>query len=410
MRLLNIKTMQVVSFPNRQISDIPDYAILSHRWGPEEVTFHEMQNKPTGIYDKKGYEKIRKCCEIASSTGFEFIWIDTCCIDKTNKLELTSTLASMFQYYRNSQVCYTYMADVSSSDNPYDAGSDFRTSTWFKRGWTLQELVAPLLVTFFDQDWNEIGTKSSLQTVITEETGIPSQVLLMNHGGEISVAQRMEWAKGRDTAVPEDRAYCMMGLLGVKMPVEYGEGDAASKRLDDEIENLRANASGDLSKFDVVSWMRPEPEYQFFLSIQQRPYRPTHIEYPDVSGPRWTIREEEIRLWFGNSGNCAVLILKDMGGHTFAVCLGVHNYNVWCGITGDYEDNIEKVAKEYWNGHKNLARWNNMDRGAMFLPSGEIASLAIKKGRRDGKRAYFVELHAENYWLDRVGPGVFPGW
>ncbi len=401
------------SFPNRLVSEIPDYCILSHRWEYEEVDFHDVQNRSPDLCNKKGYTKIQRCCEIAASTGFEYIWIDTCCIDKTNELELTNTLASMFQYYRDAQVCYTYLADVTSSDNPYDAGSNFRQSIWFTRGWTLQELVAPLYVIFFDQDWKEIGTKSSLQAVLTETTRIPSQVLLMNYGGKISVAERQVWAENRDTAVAEDRAYCMMGLLGVRMPVRYGEGgESASKRLDNEIIRLKGNDS-DPASFDVSSWMRPESEYQFLISVEQRPYRNTRIEYPDIEGgPSWTIGKEEIRLHFGGSGNCAVLMFKDMGGHVFGVCLGVHNYNVWCSMTIDCEDeDLKRVAKAYWDGDKGSARWDNMDRRSMILSSGDRAALAIRKGRRKGKRAYFVEISAgENFWLDKVGPGVFPGW
>lgn len=99
MRLLNIKTMLVESFSNQNILD---YAILSHRWGLEEVSFEQFQNGAIGLHNTEGYKKVRKCCEIASSVGFEYIWIDTCCIDKTNLAELTETLDSMFYYYRDS--------------------------------------------------------------------------------------------------------------------------------------------------------------------------------------------------------------------------------------------------------------------------------------------------------------------
>ena len=229
--------MRVELFPNPETPKTPDYAILSHRWGKREITFQEIQSGDVGLHDTDGYNKIKKCCEIASSVGFEYIWIDTCCIDKENSAELSNTLACMFHYYRNSQVSYTYMADVPShKEDPRAANSSFRTSKWFTRGWTLQELVAPLYVTFFDHDWNEIGTKSSLLDVISEITRIKSQVLLTNHGGEISVEERKKWAEKRDTTMPEDKAYCLMGLLGISMPVKYGEGDEASKAPDRQIE------------------------------------------------------------------------------------------------------------------------------------------------------------------------------
>ncbi|KAI0376839.1 heterokaryon incompatibility protein-domain-containing protein [Hypomontagnella monticulosa] len=241
MRLINTKTMLLELLPNQLIPNIPDYAILSHRWEEDEVTFEDMENRAESLQSKKGYKKIEKSCEIASAIGFEYIWIDTCCINKANEQELTDALASMFHYYRDAQVCYAYLTDVPSGDNPYKGDSFFRRSSWFTRAWTLQELVAPLYVTFFDRDWKEIGTKSSLQAVVKEITGIPSQVLLMNSPCVVSVAQRMNWCEGRETTEPEDKVYCMLGLLGVRMPVKYGEGyEAASRRLTEQIAILKA--------------------------------------------------------------------------------------------------------------------------------------------------------------------------
>lgn len=450
MRLLNTKKIRVESFkPN----EIPDYAILSHRWGDSEVSFKDIQSGASGLHDKEGYKKIERCCDLAVSVGFEYVWIDTCCIVKKDGLELpedlelikelalsdlelpenlalrenvdlakrrfelamddelAKELASMFSYYRNAQVSYAYLSDVPSNDDPRAPNSKFRNSVWFTRGWTLQELLAPLYVTFFSSDWKEIGTKASLQKVISEITGISSQVLLTNYAGEISVAERKAWGKKRKTSAEEDEAYCLMGLLGVSMPVIYGEKrEKALERLDNEIARLSNDSSTDPNRFDVSSWMRPEPEYHFFVSIQQYLHGVARIEYPELE-PKWTISKEETRLWFGGSGNSGVLIFKGQGGQVFAVCLGVHNYNVWCAIAADCGDDIRKVAKEFWNGDKSGARWDNMDRRSMRLSSGELVSIAMRKGRRDGNRAYLIEISAgEQFWLDKVGPGAFPGW
>ncbi|KAJ8124097.1 hypothetical protein ONZ43_g102 [Nemania bipapillata] len=358
MRLLNVKKMVV-------------------EWADEEVTFQELKSGLENFQHKKGYAKIQKL------------------------------------YYRDSQVCYTYLADVSADDNPFNEGSEFRRSTWFTRGWTLQELVAPLYVTFFDRDWNEIGTKSSLQSIITELTGIPARVLLMNHAGTITVAERQAWVGSRETSVPEDEAYCLMGLLGVRIPVKYGEeeGEEATRKLHAEIERRKGSSSGDPSNFDVSSWMKPEREYRFVLPIQQPPSEAIRIEYPEVKGPVWTINDHEMGLWFGGSGNCATAIFKNKDDLRFAICLGVHNYNVWCGLTTDCEGgDLKAVSAAYWHGDKQGDRWGNMDRRGVYLPNGEVARLAIKKGRRNGKRVFFAEVHAEGFWVEKVGPGVFPDW
>ena len=79
---------------------IPEYAILSHTWEGEEVTFEDLQNG-TGT-KKAGYEKIRFCAEQAKRDGLQYFWVDTCCIDKSNSAELAEAINSMFRWYRTS--------------------------------------------------------------------------------------------------------------------------------------------------------------------------------------------------------------------------------------------------------------------------------------------------------------------
>ena len=255
MRLLNTKTIILETFPNPETPRIPDYAILSHTWGQREVSFQEMQRPSPELLKTAGYVKVRRFCEQAISVGFEYAWVDTCCVDKTNNVELAEALNSMFQWYRDAEVCYSYLADVPSSDRPLSKTSKFRKSRWFTRGWTLQELLAPLYVVFFGDDWTEIGTKSSLQEAISSVTGIHSQVLLMNYAGEISVAQRMAWASRRETARVEDKAYCLMGLFRVNMPMVYGEGENAFTRLQLEI----LKSSDDHS---IFAWTAHESDWE----------------------------------------------------------------------------------------------------------------------------------------------------
>jgi hypothetical protein len=139
----------------------------------------------------------------------------------------------MFQWYRRAEVCYAYISDVSMAE-PYDeAQKSFRWSKWFTRGWTLQELLAPQWMEFYDKNWEEIGTKSSLADLITSITGINH---LFNFE-DACVAQKMSWASRRETTRVEDQAYCLMGLFDVHMPLLYGEGRKAFLRLQLEILN-----------------------------------------------------------------------------------------------------------------------------------------------------------------------------
>ncbi|KAF5003997.1 hypothetical protein FDECE_9497 [Fusarium decemcellulare] len=218
-------------------SPVPPYAILSHRWGiaSDEINFQQISLADHGDFKHRpGYQKIMGLCSVALRLGLKHVWADTCCIDKTDYSVQSAALNSMFEWYRNAHVCCVYLDDV---DPRNDVGplEQFRQSKWFTRGWTLQELIAPLQVVFFDKDWNEIGTKSSLSGVITEITQIPEEVILMNQAKEMSIAQRMSWAAGRETSRVEDRAYSIMGLLGVSIPMLYGEGEKAFERLQIEI-------------------------------------------------------------------------------------------------------------------------------------------------------------------------------
>ena len=232
MRLLNTSTIPI-QFSEFPASKVPYYAILSHTWGEEEVSFEDMQNDSGK--DKAGFAKIESCCALAARDGWEYVWIDTCCIDKTSSAELSEAINSMFEWYQNAQVCYAYLADVQAlpEETHYEICVSVRRSRWFTRGWTLQELLGPPTVIFLNQFWREIGTRSSLSDVISAVTGITRSD--MTHFGDANVAVKMSWASYRETSRPEDIAYCLMGLFGVNMPLLYGEGRNAFTRLQLEI-------------------------------------------------------------------------------------------------------------------------------------------------------------------------------
>lgn len=213
-------------------SSAPPYAILSHTWGPEETTFDDIQEYcRTGKRPELArFLKIEGCCAKARSDGYDYCWIDTCCIDKRSSAELSEAINSMFRWYENAGVCYAYLEDYLLG------GSRLSMCRWFTRGWTLQELIAPPTVEFLAPDWTEIGTKINLQKDIGVITGISPEILCrVEPVDSASVGQRMSWAARRKTTRPEDEAYCLMGLFGVHMPMLYGEGEKAFERLQLEI-------------------------------------------------------------------------------------------------------------------------------------------------------------------------------
>jgi uncharacterized protein YerC len=232
MRLIHAPTLQLKDFVN----DIPDYVILSHTWGNEEVTFADF-NSPHA-QRMEGYEKLRRCCEQATQDGFEWAWLDTACIDKSSSAELTESLNSMFNWYRNAALCYAYLSDISvSMETDKEALQErFRKSRWFTRGWTLQELLAPAVIEFYDSNWTIVGTKSSLLPIIAGVTKIHETALQSPANiGLASAAQKFSWAASRETSREEDTAYCLLGLFNVNMPLLYGEGKRAFFRLQQEI-------------------------------------------------------------------------------------------------------------------------------------------------------------------------------
>ncbi|KAI6041698.1 heterokaryon incompatibility protein-domain-containing protein, partial [Pisolithus marmoratus] len=224
-----------------------NYAILSHRWGVE-VTYEEMiglmtmeEGKRVAVKNRYGYQKIIKSCEQAKEDGYKWLWIDTCCIDKRSSAELSEAINAMYRWYQNARVCYAYFNDVDESVFPTEEdNSKFDRSNgwpeWFMRGWTLQELIAPEQVEFFNKDWVLIGNKQRLAPTLQDITGIPRDVLTHGLAGKrLSVAQFMSWAAQRKTTRVEDRAYSLMGLFGVNMLMLYGEGKNAFRRLQLEI-------------------------------------------------------------------------------------------------------------------------------------------------------------------------------
>jgi hypothetical protein len=225
---------------------IPPYAILSHRWGGdwEEVTFEDLAGNAGK--KKSGYKKIQFCGEQARQDGLQYFWVDTCCIKKANKAELSHAIQSMFRWYRNAARCYVYLSDVSASSHGTDEeaspplwDSEFRKSKWFTRGWTLQELLAPGLVEFFSREWEKLGDKESLKSQIHEITSIPHRVLEGAPLSQFSVSERFRWKQNRHTKLREDEAYSLSGILDVDIAPVYGEGaEEAFRRLHAEIRKL----------------------------------------------------------------------------------------------------------------------------------------------------------------------------
>jgi hypothetical protein len=504
-RFLNSETCRL----DDDASDAAPYAILSHRWGTsaDEVSYQDIRSDSEDFEAKPGYSKLAKFCEKARQFGLAYAWADTCCIDKTDYVEHSTALTKMFTWYRDAQLCCVYLNDVHHRDNV----QEFLNSSWFKRGWTLQELVAPLQVVFFDKSWNEIGTKASLADEISSITGISQAVLVVNHPGDVSVAQRMSWAANRETRYPEDRAYSLMGLFGVSMPVLYGEGDRAFERLQTEImrtsddeslfawsrhwddgrggllatspddfddcdnvfrlprldgrilpygmtnrglrislplvpgpdegtfmarlrcsrygsplqiklrrhsDNTYSRVKLDLvdegqesddglqsteiyvretvaSQFEVGDWMRAENSYTFVIRQNTSGAR---RDLSKTNGCfRWDMSESV--LLFSHSSHAGVFVFENETGTSLAVCVGVHNYNVWCAMEGGTAGQRVDPGRFRLDGPDAETRWSSLDRKTLLLGHGEDSdkvSVALTKGARwthgEWQKVWYVDI------------------
>ncbi|KAI0099335.1 HET-domain-containing protein [Nemania sp. FL0031] len=297
MRLLHCESLAFEEFVH---ADIPRYAILSHTWGDDEVSLDEMQNVSASsrLDSLKRYEKISATCRVAQEQGLDYVWIDTCCIDKSSSAELSEAINSMFAWYRNATVCYAWLSDYTQdaafnltdeailtsfesrelateqdrgfSDPPpltskeldmrNHIGQGLRKCRWFSRGWTLQELIAPRHVEFYDCDWKCFGSKTQLAPVLSWITGIDSAVLKGGPLDQVLVGRRMSWAANRHTRRVEDMAYCLLGIFDINMPLLYGEGEKAFTRLQEEI----IRSSNDLS---IFAWTASLSDKRSFRSL-----------------------------------------------------------------------------------------------------------------------------------------------
>jgi len=260
MRLLNIHTFEFAEFEG---DDLPPYKITSHRWTNDELTWRDvLKNKRL---DSKGYIKVRGFCQFIIDdnerlrqhidndlSAWEWIWIDTACIDNRSSAEVSASINSMFSWYAWALECIAYLPDVPSLRLGEDAVMvAFRESEWFTRGWTLQELLVPRMVIFVNEDWVVIGHKCAycnysnpcmgtgplLNNVVAEITGIAQEILFdYQESAELRAEDKMDWMVKRTTTKVEDMAYCMLGIFDVNMHLRYGEGGAnAMERLERKI-------------------------------------------------------------------------------------------------------------------------------------------------------------------------------
>lgn len=241
MKLLHTGSLNLHEFPE---DNPPRYGTLSYTWGPpaDELSHRDVKDgADLCVRTSPSAHRVKLASQRAREMGYDYIWIDTLCIDQTSSAEVSEGVNASYRWISKADCCLVHLSDLPASSSPDTSCIDeeeLRRCRWFRRGWTLQELVAPRQLVLYDCDWNRRGDKKTetVRQLLARVSGVEEAVLedpACVRG--ISLGRRMAWAAGRLTSRPEDRAYSLLGLCGVNMPIIYGEGDRAFFRLQEEV-------------------------------------------------------------------------------------------------------------------------------------------------------------------------------
>ncbi|KIJ62086.1 hypothetical protein HYDPIDRAFT_114928 [Hydnomerulius pinastri MD-312] len=357
------------------IEEIGKYAIFSHRWLPiGEIIFGKISGEITLAHlaglctpsELGGLEKLRQFCTKARELGCSLAWADTCCIDKTSSSELDEAIRSMFRWYRSAHICVIYLAGSTALE-------DMEDDAWFKRGWTLQELLAPARIKFFSKDWEPLcqSENDKLNPEITRrierKTTIPESQLRDFQPAPHDIPIRMAWAANRVTTRVEDRAYSLIGIFDVNLIIAYGEGKSAFGRLMEAIYQKRPH-------YEVFLWERRPADDHASRAFPASPESYLSYDGPELSDRAFKADDPTNRVWAGRSGS--------FGDNSFASTnrgLRIRCLDVWVTLRSDPVE----VAQHTWK--LTLRPWHPLERDiedvVALVDSQTSASFKMKPPR-----------------------------
>ncbi|KAH9238564.1 hypothetical protein K456DRAFT_1785052, partial [Colletotrichum gloeosporioides 23] len=244
MLLLQARTRLVQHF---QYPPSVEYAILSHTFSSpshDEWPAYESYELAHSHLPSLKHHIINKTCQLALSHGVEFVWIDAVCVDKTSSARISETINSIANYFKMATICFAYLFDLPCGDlSPTLWGG----CQFWSQIWTLQELIFPPKIQFYDAKWHLKGERSSsvLSSLLSSITGVDEEILTQTSRPPcISAARKLSWAAERQSLQPEDAAYGILGLFDVSMNIIYGEGAVpAFIRLQEHILNRTNDGS-----------------------------------------------------------------------------------------------------------------------------------------------------------------------
>jgi hypothetical protein len=294
--------------------------MLSHRWEGKEPLLHDIKdNVVYKLNPFDGIVKLQSFCKTARDMDYRWAWVDTCCIDQKNNVELQKSLNSMFDWYRHSALTIVFLADVPALSK----SGALAKSAWNTRGWTMPEFLAPKTVLFYQNDWTPyLGDRSpnhkqsvTIMQELKDATGIDTLALIDFRPWMTGAREILQWASARVTTEQEDVAYSLFGIFGVHLPIIYGEKKQnALGRLLQEI----VAKSGDITALD---WVGKPSEFNSCLPADITSYKALPCELPSLG-------EDDIQksvLWLKNSVDIdeafkLYSLLDKLGAPLFANC------------------------------------------------------------------------------------------
>lgn len=326
MRLLNVNTLTFTECLEDKTR--PQYAIASHRWGEEEATYEDVRDGRKK--SSAGYQKVEAFARFVREkvATVEWLWIDTCCINKASDAELSYAINSMFKWYRDAEIC---IARLSGTTQRSDIGQD----EWFCRGWTLQELLAPRLVVFLTKDWEVIGNKGSsfhprdnigpdLGAEIANITKIPEHIL-NDWGASINmrVEDKMRWMDNRKTTREEDISYALFGIVGVTPGANYGEGaENARNRVLASIQQRDEVVSQRKARYqEITKWLKPSDPWTNHESARKLHKQGTG---------EWLLQTKKYQAWKSGEDQCLWLFGGTGCGKTVLCSTAIEDMKTYC--------------------------------------------------------------------------------
>ncbi|KAI5983680.1 hypothetical protein EDC04DRAFT_2616091 [Pisolithus marmoratus] len=268
---------------SRVVESFFAYVMFSHAWQGNEPLYQDVKEAKSvwNLPDTPLNDKLRNFCKETHRLGYNWAWSDTCCIDKATSSILNQSLTSMYKWYADSAATIVFLAGIA---HPSKLG-DLARSLWMTRAWTLQELLAPKVIVFYDSEWQpflgdaSVNHKESRKIIqeLVDAVKISHGTIVRFSPDDLGVREKLRLASSRNATVEEDVAYALIGIFKSDIRPHYGEGADALGHLLEEI----VARSGEVT---VLAWSGKSSSYNSCLPASVSVYNQTPYNPPSLEG------------------------------------------------------------------------------------------------------------------------------